>query len=84
MFPILRAISLLLVACPCALGLAIPSVIAMTLNLAMKNGILIKNTSIFETLESIDTIIFDKTGTILPIDQMEVEFEVLDATYELA
>ena len=50
--------------CPCALGLAIPSVIANVLNLAIKSGILIKRTSIFESIKGAKIIAFDKTGTL--------------------
>lgn len=50
--------------CPCALGLAIPSVIAISLNIAMKLGILIKKNNLFEELNKIKCIFFDKTGTL--------------------
>lgn len=49
---------------PCAIGLAIPSVLASSLNLAMKNSILIKKNSVFEKINRIKTVIFDKTGTL--------------------
>ena len=48
--PFERAISVLVASCPCALGLAIPSVLVITLNLAMKNQILIKKNNIFEKI----------------------------------
>lgn len=41
-FPFERAISILVASCPCALGLAVPSVVIITLNLALKSGILVK------------------------------------------
>ena len=50
--------------CPCALGLAIPSVIANILNLAIKSGILIKKTSVFEKIKNTKIVAFDKTGTL--------------------
>lgn len=49
----MRSISVLVASCPCALGLAIPSVISITLNLAMKNNILIKKNSIFEKIQNV-------------------------------
>ena len=58
--------------CPCALGLAIPSVIANILNMAIKSGILIKRTSIFEKIKDTKVIAFDKTGTLFTrINQIE-------------
>ncbi|EAR85040.1 E1-E2 ATPase family protein (macronuclear) [Tetrahymena thermophila SB210] len=63
-FPVERFISVLVASCPCALGLAIPSVIATSLNLAMKNSILIKKNTVFEKIGKIKAIVFDKTGTL--------------------
>jgi Cu+-exporting ATPase len=59
-----RGIGVLVASCPCALGLAVPSVIAIILNLATKSGILIKNNSIFEKMKKANKISFDKTGTL--------------------
>lgn len=42
-----RGIGILVASCPCALGLAVPSVVAIVLNIAIKNGILIRNTGVF-------------------------------------
>ena len=63
-FPFERAISVLVASCPCALGLAIPSVIVIALNLAMKNSILIKKNTFFEKINKVNCVIFDKTGTL--------------------
>ena len=65
-FPFERAISVLVASCPCALGLAIPSVIVIALNLAMKNSILIKKNTFFEKINRVKCVIFDKTGIINP------------------
>lgn len=59
-----RGIGVLVASCPCALGLAIPSVIANILSLAIKSGILIKNTGVFEAIKNTKMVAFDKTGTL--------------------
>ena len=61
---VLRTVTVLIIACPHALGLAVPLVVAISTSLAAKSGILIRNRQAFETLRSIDAICFDKTGTI--------------------
>ena len=63
-FPITRCISVIVASCPCAFGLAIPSVLATVLNISMKKGILFKNSKIFENLLNVKTIVFDKNGTL--------------------
>lgn len=57
-------VSLLLITCPCALGVAIPLTIATAIKQAFQNGIFIKDASSFEKLQEIQAIILDKTGTI--------------------
>jgi len=58
------AVNVLVIACPCALGLATPMAVMAGFSLASRKGILIKEASVFEQLASIRTIVFDKTGTI--------------------
>jgi len=57
-------ITLLVIACPCALGLATPLAIVIASGISASNGLLIKNSAILENAHKIDTIVFDKTGTL--------------------
>jgi len=63
-FAITVFVSVLIIACPCTLGLAIPTAIMMGTGLAAKSGILIKNGKALEIAAKIDTVVFDKTGTL--------------------
>src|SRR6266498_4587466 len=59
-----RVLTVLVIACPHALGLAIPLVVAITTAMGAKNGILIRNRLALEAAREIDVVIFDKTGTL--------------------
>ncbi|WP_084130218.1 heavy metal translocating P-type ATPase [Demequina sp. NBRC 110055] len=59
-----RAVSVLVIACPHALGLAIPLVIAISTSTSARHGILVKNTQALEDMRTVDTVLFDKTGTL--------------------
>lgn len=61
---LMRAIAVLVIACPCALGLAIPTAVVVGLGRTAKNGILIRGGSVFDKFSNLDKIVFDKTGTL--------------------
>ncbi len=63
-FAIERAATVFIIACPHALGLAIPLVVAISTTLAAQNGLLIRNRTAFENARRITTVVFDKTGTL--------------------
>lgn len=63
-YALLSAISVLIIACPCALGLATPMSIMVGVGEAAKRGILIKNAKALEIMSKIDTLVVDKTGTL--------------------
>ncbi len=59
-----RTVTVLVIACPHALGLAIPLVVALSTSITAKNGILIRDRKAFEALKNVDAVVFDKTGTL--------------------
>ncbi len=61
---VVRTVTVLVIACPHALGLAIPLVIALSTERAAKTGVLIKNRMALERMRTIDVVLFDKTGTL--------------------
>lgn len=63
-FALLTMVSVIVVTCPCAMGLAIPASISMASSIGIKKGILFKDSKIFELINKTTNIIFDKTGTI--------------------
>ncbi|MFA5411998.1 MAG: copper-translocating P-type ATPase [Candidatus Micrarchaeia archaeon] len=63
-FALTMMITVIVVACPHALGLAIPTVTTISTTLAARNGILVKNALALETAKKLDAVIFDKTGTL--------------------
>ncbi|MCS5715793.1 heavy metal translocating P-type ATPase [Herbiconiux sp. CPCC 205716] len=61
---VIRTITVLVIACPHALGLAIPLVVSIATERAAKAGILVKDRLALETMRTVDTVLFDKTGTL--------------------
>ncbi|EDP73653.1 heavy metal translocating P-type ATPase, partial [Hydrogenivirga sp. 128-5-R1-1] len=72
-FALERAVTVLVIACPHALGLAIPLVVALSTTITARNGILIRDRRAFEQAKDLTAIIFDKTGTLT-----EGKFGVVD------
>ncbi|MEX2134684.1 MAG: copper-translocating P-type ATPase [Acidimicrobiia bacterium] len=61
---VVRTVAVLVIACPHALGLAIPLVISISTGMAARNGILVKDRLALESMRSVDLVLFDKTGTL--------------------
>jgi Cu+-exporting ATPase len=61
---LMRSIAVLVIACPCAMGLATPAAIAVGLGRAAKNGVLFRNAKSLELFKNITQVVFDKTGTL--------------------
>ncbi len=72
-FGIERSVTVMVITCPHALGLAVPLVVAVSTSLSAQNGLLVRNRTAFERAHTLDAIIFDKTGTLT-----EGQFSVTD------
>lgn len=72
---IIVAVSVIIIACPCALGLATPVSTLVGLSAGLKRGIIFKEAKIIETLAKCDTIVFDKTGTLTKSNLKVINFE---------
>lgn len=63
-YAVTRAVAVMVIACPHALGLAVPLVVAVSTSLAARRGLLVRDREAFERGRSVDVVIFDKTGTL--------------------
>jgi Cu2+-exporting ATPase len=77
-----RVVTVLVIACPHALGLAIPLVVAINTSLAAHNGILVRDRIAMEQAREIDTVVFDKTGTLTEGEQGVVDIETIEGVEE--
>ena len=83
----IRAVTVMVISCPCALGIAIPLARVAGISVAGRKGILVRDFSAFERSEQVDTFVFDKTGTITQGEWMLLEIvplESFDKEYALA
>lgn len=78
---LMRSIAVLVIACPCALGLATPAAVAVGLGRAARNGVLFRNATSLELFKNISQVVFDKTGTLttgeLTVDTFHIEDKTL-------
>jgi Cu+-exporting ATPase len=81
-YALVNAVAVLIIACPCALGLATPMSIMVGTGRGATAGVLIKNAEALEVLERIDTLVVDKTGTLTEGKPRLVSVEVLDGQDE--
>lgn len=81
-FALERMVTVIVICCPHALGLAVPLVVAISTSLSAKNGLLIKNRTAFENARKITTIIFDKTGTLTVGKFQVVRIKSLQSTFD--
>lgn len=77
-----RVATVLVIACPHALGLAVPLVVAMSTSLAARNGILVRDRLALEAAREIDVVLFDKTGTLTKGEQGVVAVQTVETTDE--
>jgi Cu2+-exporting ATPase len=81
-FALARTVTVMVIACPHALGLAVPLVVAVSTALSAKSGLLIRNRTAFEEARNIQAIIFDKTGTLTKGEFGVTEIISFDNNYE--
>src|SRR5690606_28321028 len=77
---VVRTVTVLVIACPHALGLAIPLVVSIATERAARGGVLVKDRLALESMRTIDTVLFDKTGTLTKGEPVVSEISVVDGT----
>src|SRR5690625_310577 len=81
-FSIVRVVTVLVIACPHALGLAVPLVVAISTTLGAREGLLVRDRRGLEEARNIDVVVFDKTGTLTLGDHRVVDLQVVDGISE--
>lgn len=81
-FSIVRVVTVLVIACPHALGLAVPLVVAISTTLGARGGLLVRDRRGLEEARNIDVVVFDKTGTLTLGDHRVVDLSVVDGISE--
>lgn len=81
-YALMSFVGVLVIACPCALGLATPTAIIVGVGKAASNGILVKDAEHLERLSKVRTIVFDKTGTVTKGTPEVTDVVVLDTSYD--
>jgi Cu+-exporting ATPase len=79
---VMRSIAVLVIACPCAMGLATPAAIAVGLGRAARNGILFRRADSLELFKKIKQVVFDKTGTLTTGAFRIKEYKILDVSLD--
>ena len=84
---VLFSLSVLVVSCPCAFGIAVPLAVVVGINKALRKGILLKKPAVFELVPKLQVLIFDKTGTLtegkLKVEELRVEDNYLPVIYAM-
>jgi len=81
-FALERAVTVMVITCPHALGLAVPLVVARSTSLSARKGVLIRERAAFERARALDVIVFDKTGTLTEGKFGVTDVVMLDSSYE--
>ncbi|MFP4470976.1 MAG: copper-translocating P-type ATPase [Bacteroidales bacterium] len=81
-FALTRMVTVMVIACPHALGLAIPLVVAISTSVSAKNGLLIRNRTSFENSRKISAVVFDKTGTLTLGEYGVSRYEALNSDHD--